>query len=133
MTTPEEEIDRLAAFIVDEVPGGPDTGIGVVDMVIRGWRADIGALAQARADLNDIGPLFLPDLRLALGLPEDASLDVIYAAVRARRCLIAMKTEPHIHCWHTSSLLRLSDPPVSVETCCWCGSERDKTIHLEHQ
>lgn len=28
------------------------------------------------------------------------------------------------HCWHDTGVDLLSNPPMQVEICCWCGSEQ---------
>ena len=28
------------------------------------------------------------------------------------------------HCWHSTSKVLLSHPPLNVDRCCWCGKER---------
>lgn len=30
----------------------------------------------------------------------------------------------HEDCWHGTGMMLTSDPPLSVEVCCWCGSMR---------
>lgn len=44
-----------------------------------------------------------------------------------------LKTEPaggecRGHCWHMTDQLLLTDPPQTVEVCCWCGAARRKTV-----
>jgi hypothetical protein len=27
------------------------------------------------------------------------------------------------HCWHETNQMLMSDPPQTVDVCCWCGEE----------
>jgi hypothetical protein len=40
----------------------------------------------------------------------------------------ARRTTAAEHCWHDTGKMLMSNPPQSVDRCCWCGIERSLRV-----